>query len=84
MNQLELFDLGSIEKVEARPKPTRWYYITRRRNQEMLHYFASDGTPVWTENDPRNVTPHTWVSARAAQSVLRLVGGTEVRRYLRR
>jgi hypothetical protein len=79
--QPSLFDLLEVETKTPEPKPTRWYYVTRRRNTEMLHYVSRDGTAVWIENDPREVQPMLFNSAATAKLSMRKHGGTEVKRY---
>jgi hypothetical protein len=73
--------MDSIREVEEQPKATRWYYVTRRRNQEMLHYISRDGAPVWCEHDTREVQPMLFNSAYTAKLTMRKHGGTEVLRW---
>jgi hypothetical protein len=77
-----LFDMETIAVVSTKTKPTRWYYITRRRNTEMLHYISSfDGSAVWCEHDTRNVQPMLFNSAHTAKLSMRKHGGTDVKRW---
>jgi len=81
MKQEQLFAMDEIPVVPPAPQPTRWYYITRRRNTEMLHYISRDGTPVWCEHDTRSVQPMVFNSAHTAKLDMRRHGGNEIKRW---
>lgn len=79
--QLELFDMDSIKKNESRPKASRFYYVVRRRNSEMLHYVSRDGAPVWCEHDTRNAQPMLFNTSQQARRAAKTHGGTDVKRW---
>jgi hypothetical protein len=56
----------------ARP----WYYITRKRNSEMLLEFDAYGNPVWVDHDMRNGNyPHMFSCLRRARQAAIRLGG---------
>lgn len=58
--QIPLFDFSSIRVEPHKPRRSYQYYVTRKRNQEMLAGFAADGSPVWATHDTRFVKPHVF------------------------
>lgn len=78
---LPMFDLDAIPKQDKPEPATRWYYITRWRDQEMLHYVSSDGTAVWCEHDTHAIQPMVFNSKRTADIEMRRVGGDNVKRW---
>lgn len=78
--QLSLFELGHVSAEVAVKSGTQFYYITRRRNSEMMVDYDHDGGCQWLEHDTRFITPHLFNSHQAA-TIIASRNGWEVKRW---